>query len=121
MELEQVRNHPSAQRAYEFIQLGRFVDARTGMEPFCSLNSMVRRTRRPRCWRVNGSGMISAIWTLAQIGHFDAINIRFPMAYGQLLTDSSNKVGIDPTWAMAITRRESAFRADAYSSAGNAG
>lgn len=120
MELEQVRNHPSAQRAYEFIQLGRFVDARREWNHLLTeLDGEAHKAAALLAseWEWHDQ----AIWTLAQIGHFDAINIRFPMAYGQLLTDSSNKVGIDPTWAMAITRRESAFRADAYSSAGARG
>lgn len=120
MELENVRNHPSAQRAYEFIQLKRFVDARREWNHLLSELSGDEHKAAALLaseWQWHDQ----AIWTLAQIGYFDAVSIRFPMAYGELLTQASDKVGIDPTWAMAITRRESAFRADAYSSAGARG
>ena len=43
------------------------------------------------------------------------------MAYSEIINLSSEKYGIDPAWAMAITRRESSFRADAYSGAGARG
>ncbi|WP_404400895.1 transglycosylase SLT domain-containing protein [Idiomarina seosinensis] len=120
VELEQVKQHPSALRAYEFIQLERFVDARREWNHLLSeLNGEQHKAAALLAseWEWHDQ----AIWTLAQIGYFDAVNIRFPMAYGSLLTGASNRVGIDPSWAMAVTRRESAFRADAYSSAGARG
>ncbi|MGM0481050.1 MAG: transglycosylase SLT domain-containing protein [Pseudomonadota bacterium] len=120
VELDQVRQHPSAQRAYEFIQLERFVDARREWNHLLTeLNGEQHKAAALLAseWEWHDQ----AIWTLAQVGYFDAVNIRFPMAYGSLLTGASNRVGIDPSWAMAVTRRESAFRADAYSSAGARG
>lgn len=120
MDIERVRNHPSAQRAYEFIQLGRYVDARREWNHLLSEldgNSHQAAALLASEWQWHDQ----AIWTLAQVGYFDAVNIRFPMAYGKLLSDASDRVGIEPSWAMAITRRESAFRADAYSSAGARG
>ena len=120
VELESVRNHPSARRAYEFIQLERFVDARREWNHLLTqLDGSEHKAAALLAseWEWHDQ----AIWTLAQIGYFDAVSIRFPMAYGELLSSASDKVGIDPSWAMAITRRESAFRADAYSSAGARG
>jgi len=120
MEVEEVRRHPSAERAYEFIQLERFVDARREWNHLLTeLDGQQHKAAALLAsqWEWHDQ----AIWTLAQIGYFDAVNIRFPMAYGSLLTQASNKVGIEPAWAMAITRRESAFRADAYSGAGARG
>ncbi|WP_272978774.1 MULTISPECIES: transglycosylase SLT domain-containing protein [Idiomarina] len=107
-------------RAYEFLQLGRDVDARREWNHLLSdIDGEAFKTAAVIAsdWGWHDQ----AIWTLAQIGHFDAVEIRFPMAYSEIINLSSEKYGIDPAWAMAITRRESSFRADAYSGAGARG
>jgi soluble lytic murein transglycosylase len=120
VQLEQIRNHPSVQRAYELIQLERWVDARREWNHL--LTQLDGEEQKVAAYLASEWGWHDqAIWTLAQIGHFDAVGIRFPLAYKDILGRASQAAGIDETWALAITRRESNFRHDAYSSAGARG
>lgn len=120
LQLEQVRSHPSVQRAYEFIQLERWVDARREWNHL--LTQLDGEEQKVAAYLASEWGWHDqAIWTLAQIGHFDAVGIRFPLAYQDILSRASQAAGIEEEWALAITRRESAFRHDAYSSAGARG
>ncbi len=59
----------------------------------------------------------STIFTLAEIGAWDHIELRFPLAFQDLFErfSSSNKVDVD--WSFAIARRESSFAPDARSHA----
>lgn len=119
-QLQRIQSHPSTQRAREFIALERWVDARREWNHLLSTLSGDEQLAAALVaseWDWHDQ----AIWTLAQVGHFDAVNIRFPMAYGSLLSGAAKNAGIDPSWAMAIARRESAFRSDAYSGAGARG
>ncbi|MFS6537838.1 transglycosylase SLT domain-containing protein [Idiomarina loihiensis] len=120
VQLEQIRNHPSVQRAYELIQLERWVDARREWNHL--LTQLDGEEQKVAAYLASEWGWHDqAIWTLAQIGHFDAVGIRFPLAYKDILGRASQAAGIDESWALAITRRESNFRHDAYSSAGARG
>ncbi|MCA1767269.1 MAG: lytic transglycosylase domain-containing protein [Idiomarina sp.] len=120
VQLEQVRNHPSVQRAYELIQLERWVDARREWNHL--LTQLDGEEQKVAAYLASEWGWHDqAIWTLAQIGHFDAVGIRFPLAYKDILGRASQAAGIEENWALAITRRESNFRHDAYSSAGARG
>jgi soluble lytic murein transglycosylase len=120
VQLEQIRNHPSVQRAYELIQLERWVDARREWNHL--LTQLDGEEQKVAAYLASEWGWHDqAIWTLAQIGHFDAVGIRFPLAYKDILGRASQAAGIDENWALAITRRESNFRHDAYSSAGARG
>ncbi|MGM0430878.1 MAG: transglycosylase SLT domain-containing protein [Pseudomonadota bacterium] len=120
IQLEQVRKHPSVQRAYELIQLERWVDARREWNHL--LTQLDGEEQKVAAYLASEWGWHDqAIWTLAQIGHFDAVGIRFPLAYKDILGRASQAAGIDENWALAITRRESNFRHDAYSSAGARG
>lgn len=120
VQLEQIRNYPGVQRAYELIQLERWVDARREWNHL--LTQLDGEEQKVAAYLASEWGWHDqAIWTLAQIGHFDAVGIRFPLAYQDILSRASQAAGIDENWAMAITRRESNFRHDAYSSAGARG
>ncbi len=62
-----------------------------------------------------------AITLAAQLGEWDDLAWRFPIAHRAALTAEATREGIDPAWAFAIIRKETAFRADAVSSAGALG
>lgn len=63
----------------------------------------------------------SAIRTLAAAEYWDDLNIRFPIAHRKQLETQAQKRNIDPTWAFAIMRQESAFKANIKSYAGAMG
>lgn len=61
------------------------------------------------------------IFTLSKNEHPDALFLRFPLAYERAMVRESKKQAIEPAWAYAITRQESAFMPEARSGAGAIG
>lgn len=62
-----------------------------------------------------------AILTLAQAEYWDDLEMRFPLAHQNLVLKHAKRSRINPAWAFAIIRQESAFTADARSHAGALG
>lgn len=62
-----------------------------------------------------------AIMTLAQAKHWDDLELRFPLAHKKIILGQAKRQGINPAWAYAIIRQESAFTSDARSHAGAMG
>ncbi len=62
-----------------------------------------------------------AILTLAKTSYRDDLSLRFPVAHKNAVIKFSKKANIDPAWAMAVIRRESAFAPDARSHVGARG
>jgi soluble lytic murein transglycosylase len=62
-----------------------------------------------------------AIVTLAQSGHKDDLDLRFPFAYQEQVLSSAKRHQIDPAWVYGVVRQESAFMPDARSRAGAMG
>jgi soluble lytic murein transglycosylase len=116
-DLKQLRNLPAVQRVYEFLQLGRFVEARREWLQLTQ-RSDGRRQELLAVLADQWGWHDQAIYTLAQIGGYNAVQLRFPLAYFDEHQRQSSNAGIDVDWALAITRRESAFRFDAHSHAG---
>lgn len=61
------------------------------------------------------------IFTLAEVGHLNDVELRFPLPYKSIVFDMAKQNNVEPALLFAIARRESSFMADAYSSAGAAG
>ncbi|RUO42103.1 murein transglycosylase [Pseudidiomarina aestuarii] len=116
-EIASVRNLPAVQRAYEFLQMQRYIDARR--EWFSLLGHLSGREQIAMAVLADQWGWHDqVIYTLGQLGEFDAVELRFPEAYLDIHQNYADRVGIDINWALAISRRESAFRHDAASGAG---
>ncbi|MFP4161309.1 MAG: transglycosylase SLT domain-containing protein [Ectothiorhodospira sp.] len=118
--LQAVLERPGLQRAMELHALGRIIDARREWLPLqrrlddrdlLAAASLAHR----RGWHDR------AIFTVARAGHFDDIDLRFPLVHADLFREKADAQGIDPAWAMAVARQESAFMADARSHAGALG
>jgi len=62
-----------------------------------------------------------AIFTLAETGLHDAVNMRFPIAFQSLMQQESASSQLDLTLSLAIARKESAFMPDARSRVGAVG
>src|SRR5690606_31932082 len=119
-QLERIRQLPAAKRAYEFLQLDRGLPARREWNYLLSTLSAADQQLAAVVaseWQWHDQ----AIFGLAAIGHFDAVQLRFPLAYYELMLSAANVARIDETWAFAIARRESAFRADPSPPAGAGG
>ncbi|WP_330926202.1 transglycosylase SLT domain-containing protein [Candidatus Sororendozoicomonas aggregata] len=62
-----------------------------------------------------------AIMTAAREALWDDLELRFPSPLSDMFTQYARNHDIDPSWAMAIARQESAFNASAQSHAGAKG
>ncbi len=112
-----LRERADIRRTYEFLQLGRYLSARREWNQL--LPKLDGKEQQLAAVLAHQWGWYDqAIFTLGQLGEYDAVSVRFPQAYRSDHESYAERVGIDPNWAFAISRRESAFRFDAHSPAG---
>ncbi|WP_181898337.1 transglycosylase SLT domain-containing protein [Alteromonas aestuariivivens] len=118
--VEAIAQMPSAQRAYEFLQLGRSISARREWRYLLSqLDSGL----------VKDAAILASEWGwydqaivgFARSGYLDDVERRFPLAFAPQFSRVGETYNVHPAFAMAIARRESAFMADAVSPAGASG
>jgi len=62
-----------------------------------------------------------AIATVASIGEYDALNLRYPLPYRDAFEQHAGEAAITTTWAYGIARSESLFMRDVRSRAGAVG
>ena len=117
LEKNQVLKHPSAKRAFELFYLARYTQARREWNYW--LSQLDERGKLVAAKVANENAWFDrAIFTLSQVGYLDDVKLRFPKAFSEEINQHAMKQAINPAWAYAITRRESSFMTDAYSSAG---
>lgn len=119
-DLDGIRNLPSILRARELYALKRIPDARR------EWNYSIKRMNRPQLLKAakladQWGWHDRAIATLTQARYWDDLKLRFPLAYQRQILTQAKKQGINPAWAFAIIRQESAFTSDARSGAGAMG
>lgn len=115
--LHRVRQLPGVQRAYELLQLERTLDARREWNALLEHSAATDQRALARIAHEWG-WHDQSIYTLGLLQEFDAVEERFPMAFLDLHERFADAAQIDVNWALAVSRRESAFRVDAYSHAG---
>lgn len=111
---------PALQRAYELYQLGLIPEARrewNGATRKMSPAELAQAALLAKRW----GWYERAIMTAAQGGHWDDLELRFPTPYRNQVTDNARRQQLDPSWVYGVMRQESAFMADAKSSAGALG
>jgi len=119
-QLALIANLPSAQRAYEFLQLEQYASARR--EWYYLQSQLSKEQKLVSAVLANSWGWHDrAIFGFSNTGYLDDIKRRFPLAYSDQLLRQSSKHHIDPAWTFAIARRESSFMTDASSGAGAKG
>ena len=119
-ELEDVRQLPAIRRARELHALGRIPDQRR------EWNHAIKRMNKAQLLKAakladQWGWHDRAIVTLGQARYWDDLEMRFPLAYRQQILAQAQKQGINPAWAFAVIRQESAFTSDARSHAGAMG
>jgi soluble lytic murein transglycosylase len=62
-----------------------------------------------------------SITTLAQVGEFDDVRLRYPRPYASAIAEASKLTQLPSDWILAVMRQESLFRDDAVSRAGARG
>lgn len=119
-ELSQLQHIPAIARAGELYQLKRIVKARR--EWHYAIQRMDKKQLLKAAQLANKWGWHDrSIITLALAQHWDDLEIRFPLAHKKDIEKQADKENINPAWAFAVIRQESAFTADARSTAGALG
>lgn len=111
---------PPLQRAEELYVLDRVADARREWNhalPRLDEDQLLRAAKLADQWGWHDR----AIMTLARARYWDDLEMRFPLAHQQTVLRQSQHQQIDPAWAFAVIRQESAFIHDARSRAGALG
>lgn len=118
--LVDLNNSPAVSRAAELFWLNRIVEARREWGyALQSMNKqeMLQAAQLAHLWGWHDRSII----TLSQAKHWDDLDKRFPLAHRDLVEKYAAKNKLNPAWAYAIIRQESAFIADAKSHAGALG
>lgn len=119
-ELLKLQHIPAVARAGELYQLKRIVDARR--EWHFAIQQMDKKQLLIAAQLANKWGWHDrSIITLALAQHWDDLELRFPLAHKNYIEKQAKKEKINPAWAFAVIRQESAFTSDARSSAGALG
>ena len=117
---ERVADIPAVQRMRELVLLERFPEARREWSHMINDLSTQEQEAAARLFAAWG-WHDRAIFTVARARSWGDIDLRFPLAFTDLILDGARNHDIDPAWAMAIARQESAFLHDVRSSAGALG
>ena len=119
-ELLKLQHIPAVARAGELYQLKRIVEARR--EWHFAIQRMDKKQLLIAAELANKWGWHDrSIITLALAQHWDDLELRFPLAHKKLIEKLATNEKINPAWAFAVIRQESAFTQDARSSAGALG
>jgi len=118
--LNSLTDIPSIQRARELYLLGEEDDARSEWR-----YATTRMTQE----QVIASGKLADDWgwhrhsiqAMIQVGYWDDLALRFPLAWQDLLVGAATDLAIQPEFMFAIARQESAFMRDVRSPAGARG
>lgn len=121
--LDEKRNifdYPAAKRAFEFYSMGRYQQARSEWNYL--ITQLNDREKLVAAKIANENGWFDrTIFTLADVGYLDDVELRFPKAFDKEINYYSTEEKIAPSWAFAIARRESSFMHDANSPVGAKG
>jgi soluble lytic murein transglycosylase len=107
---------PSLARAFEFFAIARLAEARREWD--FALSRLDSHQRRRAADMASQIGWYDrAVYTLNQGDDLRLYDLRFPLARREQIERDANAAGVDPSWAYAIIRAESAWTGDAHSSA----
>ncbi len=119
-ELIKLQHIPAVARAGELYQLKRIVDARR--EWHFAIQRMDKKQLLMAAQLANKWGWHDrSIITLALAQYWDDLELRFPLVHKKYIEKQAKHEDINPAWAFAVIRQESAFMTNARSSAGALG
>ncbi|BAU75146.1 transglycosylase SLT domain-containing protein [Metapseudomonas furukawaii] len=118
--MQKVRNTAGIRRALEFHDRGEIVNGRREWYHVSRLFSRDEMVAQAKI-AYDLQWYFPAIRTISQAQYWDDLDIRFPMAHRNALTQQAKVRGLHSSWVFAITRQESAFMADARSGVGAMG
>ncbi len=108
--------HPGLKRAFELFHVRQLGDARTEWNAATRL--MSREDRRHGAILADMEGWYDrATLTLADTGHWQQYQLRFPLAWQALIEQQATKRALSPSMIYGVMRSESAMVTDAVSGA----
>lgn len=111
---------PALLRAREFYVLGEPASGRR--EWLSALRDMTTEQQQNAALLAEQWGWHDrAIQTASKAGAWDDLQLRFPLAYRDLMQQAANTVALPTSWLYAIARQESTFMPDARSPVGALG
>ncbi len=117
---ELVENAPGFVRAKALHELKRFTSARREWNYLINTSTQGEKLAAAElAHHLDWHGDV--IRTVAGMGEYNYLDLRFPKAYEALFKKYTKKNKIDLSWGYAISRRESSFVAQARSKAGAVG
>lgn len=118
--INNVRDTPAIRRALELYARGKEIEARREW-----YNALPRFTREQQVAQARTAydmrWYFPAIRAISQARYWDDLDVRFPVAYKDVLVKAARQNQLPASLIFAITRQESAFMADARSPAGATG
>ncbi|MEW6647644.1 MAG: transglycosylase SLT domain-containing protein [Pseudomonadota bacterium] len=118
--LTTLQQHPAIRRAHEFLQLNLIAEARQEWEAAIAAMSPGERLAAGKLANSWGWHDRAAL-TLARADYFGDLEIRFPLAYTDVVMKEAESNTVDPAWVLAVARQESVMMPDARSPAGALG
>ncbi len=119
-ELQPVENQPAITRARELFFLKLKLNARR--EWYHAIKNFNELQLKKASVLASQWGWHDrAIMTVAKASHFDDLDLRFPVAYKDIILAQADGNEIDPAWVYGVMRQESSFMSDARSHAGALG
>ncbi len=119
-ELAAARKLPAIQRTREFYAMGDISNARREwyhLTQYSDASTLLKAAKIAHEWGWHDR----AISALIRANYMDEVEIRFPVTYREQVMKNATLQKIDPAWAYAIIRQESAFASDALSPKGAMG
>ncbi len=118
--VEEISHRPGVQRAHELWKLNKHLSARREWNREKSALDLIERKHLDAVAHHWGWHE-QTIYALSETGLYDAVDMRFPFAFENLMQQAAKEAGIDLTLSLAVARKESAFMPDARSSVGARG
>lgn len=118
--LGNIAQRDNTRRAHELFLTGDLLNARREWYQLTNSldnNELLKASQLAHEWGWHDR----AIVTMGQTKYRDALELRFPLLHQEHITKHSGQQQIDPSWAYAVIRQESAFIPDARSPKGAMG
>lgn len=114
--LQEVEADPGLVRAFEFFALDMLPNARREWNR--AFANLAPAQQRQAVLLASSRGWVDrAVFAFGKSGDLQYYALRFPLADKDRVITSSRNAGIDPAWAFAIIRAETAWQTDAQSGA----
>ncbi|MEJ2380802.1 MAG: transglycosylase SLT domain-containing protein [Gammaproteobacteria bacterium] len=119
-QLQQLAHRPGIRRARELFALNRLLDARR--EWYAATRDLNDMQLQQAAKLAQSWGWYDrAILTLGRSRYRDDLKLRFPIVHRKVVLRQAHRVDINPAWAYAVMRKESAFNTEARSQKGALG